>query len=54
MLRLDKTSYITCDLKEILQRNCYQTSFIDKFFKKFLGRLHIVKPTLAIMKKRPL
>ena len=33
-------------LKEIFQRDVYLTSFIDNCFKKFLGRLHIIKSTL--------
>ena len=39
-------------LKEIFQRNCYPKSFIDKCFKKFLDRLHIIKPTLATVEKK--
>ena len=38
-------------LKEIFQRNGYPTSLIDKCFNKFLDRLHIVKPTVATVKK---
>ena len=41
-------------LKEILQRNGYPTSFIDKCFKTFLDRLHIIKSTLATVEKKPL
>ena len=41
-------------LKEIFQRNGYLTSFIDKCFQKFLDRLHIIKPTLATVEKKPL
>ena len=36
-------------LKEIFQRNGYPKSFIDKCFKKFLDRLHIIKTTLATL-----
>ena len=32
--------------KEIFQGNGHPTSFIDKCFKKFFDRLHIIKPTL--------
>ena len=41
-------------LKEIFQRNGYPKSFIDKCFKKFLDRLHIIKSTLATVEKKPL
>ena len=41
-------------LKEIYQRNGYTKSFIDKCFKKFLDRLHIIKTTLATVEKMPL
>ena len=41
-------------LKDIFQRNCYPKSFIDKCFKKFLDRLHIIKSTLATVEKKPL
>ena len=41
-------------LKDIFQRNCYPKSFIDKCFKKFLDRLHIIKSTLATVEKNPL
>ena len=40
--------------KEISQKNSYSTSFIDKCFRKFLDRLHIIKPTLAAVKETPL
>ena len=39
-------------LKEIFQRNGYPKSFIDKCFKKFLDRLHIVRPTSATVEKK--
>ena len=42
---------MTC---EIFQRYGYPKSFIDKCFKKFLDRLHFIKPTLARLEKRPL
>ena len=41
-------------LKEIFQRNGYSKSFIDKCFKKFLDRLHIIKPTSATVEKKAL
>ena len=41
-------------LKEIFQRNGYPKSFIDKCFKKFLDRLHIIKPTSATVEKKVL
>ena len=41
-------------LKEIFQRNGYPKSFIDKCFKKFLDRLHIVRPTSATVEKKAL
>ena len=41
-------------LKEIFQRNGYPKSFKDKCFKKFLDRLHIIKPTSATVEKKAL
>ena len=41
-------------LKEIFQRNGYPKSFIDKWFKKFLDRLHIIKPTSRTVEKKVL
>ena len=41
-------------LKEIFQRNGYPKSFIEKCFKKFLDRLHIIKPTSATVEKKAL
>ena len=41
-------------LKEIFQRNGYPKSFVNKCFKKFLDRLHIIKPTSATMEKKTL
>ena len=41
-------------LKEIFQRNGYLKLFIDKCFKKFLDRLHIIKPTWAGVEKKAL
>ena len=41
-------------LKVIFQRNGYPKSLIDKCFKKFLDRLHMIKPTLATVEKMPL
>ena len=39
----------TCDLSGYLK------SFIDKCFKKFLDKwLHLIKPTLARVEKKPL
>ena len=40
--------------RKIFRRNGYPTSFIGKCFKKFLGRLHVIKPTLAAVEKKPL
>ena len=37
--------------KEIFQRNDYRTSFINKCFKFFFDRLHIMKLTLATMER---
>ena len=42
------------NLKEIFQRNGYPKSFIDKCFKKFLDRLHIIKSTSATVGKKAL
>ena len=51
MFSLVKISQRTCDFK----RNHLQTSFIDKCFKKFLDLfLHIIKPTLATVRKKSL
>ena len=36
------------------QGNGYPKSFIDKCFKKFLDRLHIIKPTSATVEKKAL
>ena len=41
-------------LKEIFQRNGYPKSFKDKCFKKFLDRLHIIKPASATVEKKAL
>ena len=41
-------------LKEFFQRNGYPKSFIDKCFKKFLERLHIINPTSATAEKKAL
>ena len=41
-------------LKETFQRNGYLKLFLDKCFKKFLDRLHIIKPTLATVEKKAL
>ena len=41
-------------LKEIFQRNGYPKSFIDKRVKKFLDRLHIIKPTSATVENKAL
>ena len=38
-------------LKEIFQRNSYPKSFIEKCFKKFLDRSHIIKPTSTVEKR---
>ena len=37
--------------KEIFQRNGYPKSVLDKCFRKFLDRLHIMKPTSATVEK---
>ena len=37
--------------KEIFRRNDYRTSFVNKFFKYFFDRLHIMKLTLAAMER---
>ena len=52
MLKLDKIPERTLTLKEIFQRNGYPKSFIDKFYKKFLDRLHIIKPTLPRVEEK--
>ena len=41
-------------LKEMFQRNGYPKSFIDECFKKFLDKLHITKPALETVEKKPL
>ena len=41
-------------LKETFQGNGYLKLFIDKCFKKFLDRLHIIKSTLATVEKKAL
>ena len=41
-------------LKEIFQRNDYPKSFIDNCCKKFLYRLHIIRPALVTVGKKPL
>ena len=41
-------------LKEISKRNGYPKSFLDKCFKKFLNRLHIIKPTSSEVEKKAL
>ena len=41
-------------LKEIFQRNGYPKSFIDKCFKKFLDRLHIIKSSSETVEKKAL
>ena len=41
-------------LNEIFQRTGYLTLFIDNFLKKFLNRLHMIKPTLATVEEKPL
>ena len=39
-------------LKQLSQRNDYLTSFIDKCYKKFLGRLHMIKLILATVENK--
>ena len=53
-LRSDWTKFCRelVTLNGIFQRNVYLT-FIEKCFKKFLERLHIVKLTLATTEKKP-
>ena len=41
-------------LEEIFERNGYPKPFINKCFKKFLDRLHIIKPTSATVEKKAL
>ena len=42
---------VTC---EIFQRNGYPKSYMDKCFKKFLDRLHLINPLLVRVEKKPL
>ena len=41
-------------LQEIFHGNGYPQSLIDKYFKKILDRLNIIKPNLETVKKKPL
>ena len=41
-------------LKEILERNGYPKPFINKGFKTFLDRLHLIKPTSATVENKAL
>ena len=41
-------------LKEIFQKNGYPENFIDKCFKLFLNRVHILKEKVSTVEKKPL
>ena len=41
-------------LKEIFLKKGYPEDFIDKFFKKFLDNIHVVKETTLTVEKKPL
>ena len=41
-------------LREIFQKNGYPENFIDRCFKLFLNRIHIVKKNLPTFEKKPL
>ena len=41
-------------LQEIFHGNGYPQSLIDKYFKKILDRLNIIKPNLETVKKKAL
>ena len=40
-------------LREILQKNDYAENFIDRCFKLFLNRIHILKEKVPTVKKKP-
>ena len=39
-------------LKEIFCKNGYPENFIDKYFKKFLNNIHLVKENVPIVGKK--
>ena len=41
-------------LREIFQRNGYPENFIDRCFKLFLNRIHILKDNVPTVEKKPL
>ena len=41
-------------LREIFQKNGYPENFIDRCFKLFLGRIHILKEKVPTVEKKPL
>ena len=41
-------------LKEIFQKNGYPDNFIDRCFKLFLNRIHILKENVPTVEKKPL
>ena len=41
-------------LREIFQKNDYPENFIDKCFKLFLNRTHIIKEQVPTVEKKPL
>ena len=41
-------------LREIFQKNGYLENFIDRFFKLFLNRIHILKEKVLTVEKKPL
>ena len=41
-------------LREIFQKNGYPENFIDRCFKLFLNRIHILKERVPTVEKKPL
>ena len=41
-------------LREIFQKNGYPENFIDRYFKLFLNRIHILKEKVPTVEKKPL
>ena len=41
-------------LREIFQKNGYPENFIDRCFKLFLNRIHILKENVPAVEKKPL
>ena len=41
-------------LREIFQKNGYPENFIDRCFKLFLNRIHILKEKVPTVEKKPL